>query len=105
MSKPELHLAAGGGGIISPLDPGSAKANAPGFAGFVHLTNILSLYALLVAVIVIILGGLLAALGPRLGFHRGRELGMGGVVGGIALAAVDGLAVGLVNAVYAMFGG
>lgn len=73
--------------IVPPLDPASG-ADAPGLKGLAKIMNNLAVYALYAAVISMILGILIAVLGPRIGFSHAKALGVGGVIGGMVIAIV-----------------
>lgn len=88
--------------VVPPLDPSKGK-NAPGLSGLELIINNLAVYGLYLAVAAIILGGIVAVAGPRIGFDHARSRGMGGIVGGIALAGLIAIARLLVNSSYSWF--
>lgn len=92
----------GGGGVMPPLTP---DMNAPGMAGLLRTSDYLAAYLLWACVVAILLGALMVALGPRLGFHAAKSMGMGGIIGGVALAAIISLSTTAVNTSVTIFSG
>ena len=80
---------AGAGGNIPAITP---NFNAPGVAGMVSLGGTIAAWTLVSASICIVLGALLAVFGPRLGFQGAKAIGMGGIIGGLAVGAVVAMA-------------
>jgi hypothetical protein len=92
------------GGPLNPINIQDGR-NAPGLAGLESLLNSIAVYVLLGGLAAVLLGVGLAAVGPRFGFQHARSIGIGGVVGGVALGAVVGISWALINFMYAMFSG
>lgn len=88
-------------GGIPPITP---DFNAPGVSGLTSLAGTISAWALVLAGIAIILGGLIAVAGPRFGFHGAKSVGMGGIIGGLALGGIVALATPGVDTVRSWFG-
>ena len=99
---PPATSAPAANGQIPPLNP---DMNAPGMAGLLHTSDYLAAYVLWACVIAILIGALMVALGPRLGFHSAKSIGMGGVIGGVGLAAVVSLSTTAVNTSVKIFHG
>lgn len=77
-------------------------ATAPGLSGFTTVINWAAMYTLAGCLFAIIAGGLTIVVGGRLGFHRAGELGRWGIVGGLGVAFLVGIAAALVNAAYGL---
>lgn len=59
--------------------------SGPGIAGMTSLGNWVAGISLVGAGIVFILGFLIAAFGPRLGFMHAKSIGVGGILGGLCI--------------------
>lgn len=68
------------------------KFDGPGVAGLASFGSWLAGAVLVLAIIAIILGAGIAAIGPRLKFHGATALGMGGIIGGLAVGGIVALA-------------
>lgn len=77
--------------------------SGPGIAGMTSLGDWMAGIALVSAGIVIILGAMIAALGPRMGFMHAKALGMGGILGGLSVGALVALATPAVGIVGGWF--
>lgn len=75
--------------------------SGPGIAGMTSLGGWIAAIALVSSGIVLILGVLIAAFGPRLGFMHAKAVGMGGVLGSLAI----GIGVALATDAPATVGG
>lgn len=87
---------------IPPINP---NFNAPGVKGLSSLGDTIAAWVLVLAVIAILLGVLIAVVGPRMGFHGAKSVGIGGVVGGFIVGGVVAMATPGVTTVYGWFHG
>lgn len=92
--------AEGGGISIPQIDP---DFNAPGVEGMTSLVNTVAAWALILAVLAILIGVILVAIGPRLKFQQAASLGMGGILGGAAVGAVVAMATPAVSTTFGWF--
>ncbi|CCH29302.1 hypothetical protein ABZ816_35620 [Actinosynnema sp. NPDC047251] len=92
------------GGPVAPIDIEDGR-NAPGLEAMESLVNSIAMYVLVGGLAAVVIGIGIAVVGPRLGFQHARGVGIGGVVGGVFLGAVVGLASILVNFMYSVFSG
>jgi hypothetical protein len=83
------------------VEPPALDDNAPGLAGLREVINYTATYAIAGCVFAIVAGGLTIVIGGRLGFSRAGELGRYGILAGVGVAFLVGIAAGLVNAAYA----
>ncbi|MBC8090610.1 MAG: hypothetical protein H7Y15_01430 [Pseudonocardia sp.] len=74
---------------------------APGLEGLQDLVNYVAVYALVGCVFALVAGGLTIVVGGRLGFQRASELGRYGILAGVGVAFLVGIAAALVNVAYA----
>ncbi|GAA3848883.1 hypothetical protein GCM10022243_13650 [Saccharothrix violaceirubra] len=91
-------------GPLEPIDITEGR-NAPGLAAFESMVNSIAMYVLIGGLAAVVIGVGIAVVGPRLGFQHARGVGIGGVVGGVFLGAVVGLASVMINFAYSMFAG
>jgi hypothetical protein len=99
---PTSPAPAGGSGLVPAVKP---DMNSTGMAGFTALTNTIAGWTLLACVAAFLLSGFVFVFGPALGFSRARQFGGLGMIGALGVAALVGLAAGLVNLFYTTFGG
>ncbi|MEU7524716.1 hypothetical protein AB0A74_03190 [Saccharothrix sp. NPDC042600] len=90
------------GGPFDPIDIQDGR-NAPGLQALESMVNSIAAYVLIGGLAAIVIGIGIAVVGPRLGFQHARGIGIGGVVGGVFLGAVVGMASILVNFTYSVF--
>jgi hypothetical protein len=97
------RVLAAGPGPLQPPDFGQGAADAPWVDKLTHLSNVAALVLVILGLLALLVGTGVAALGPRLGFHRAGELGRGGIVGGLACGALAASGWALINGAVAMF--
>ena len=91
---------AGGSGLVPAVKP---DMNSTGMAAFTDLTNTVAGWTLLGCLLGFLISGFVFVIGPAIGFSRARQFAGLGMIGALAIAAVVGLAAGLVNLFYTMF--
>lgn len=77
--------------------------SGPGIQGVSSIGDWIAGFALVSAGIVMVLGVLIAAVGPRLSFIHSKALGVGGILGGLAIGAVVSLSTDAVGTVGGWF--
>ncbi len=97
---PATSGVAPGVSLIPDLHP---DMNAPGMSGLWSFADYLAAYTLGACVLAILLGLLMVALGPRLGFHGAKAIGMGGIIGGVLIGGMVALTTDAVNLTYQKF--
>lgn len=90
-------------GPLGPPDFDQAGRDAPWADKLTHLSNVAALVLVLMGLLSLLVGTGVAALGPRLGFHRAGEVGRGGIIGGVACGALAASGWALINGAVAMF--
>jgi hypothetical protein len=90
-------------GPLGPPDFGQGAKDAPWADKLAHLSNVAALVLVLMGLLSLLVGTAVAALGPRLGFHRAGEVGRGGIIGGLACGALAASGWALINGAVAMF--
>lgn len=88
------------GGQIPAIVP---DFNGPGVKGLTSIGGTIAGWALVLASIAVVLGVMLAVVGPRLGFQGAKAVGMGGIIGGFAMGGVVALATPGVDVVRSWF--
>lgn len=91
--------------LTAPLGKVCADMKATGLGGFQKLTNTIAGWALAGALFAAVVGLLVFALGPSFGLESGRRYGTRIMLGALAVAIGLATIAGLINLVYAMFGG
>lgn len=90
-------------GPLQPPDFSRGAADAPWVDKLAHLSNVAALVLVLMGLLALLIGTGVAALGPRLGFHRAGEVGRGGIIAGLACGALAASGWALINGAVAMF--
>jgi hypothetical protein len=90
-------------GPLRPPDFNQGAVDAPWADKLAHLSNVAALVLVLMGLLSLLVGTGVAALGPRLGFHRAGEVGRGGIIGGLACGALAASGWALINGAVAMF--
>jgi hypothetical protein len=90
-------------GPLAPPDFDQGAHDAPWVDKLAHLSNVAALVLVVMGLLSLLVGTGVAALGPRLGFHRAGEVGRGGIIGGLACGALAASGWALINAAVAMF--
>lgn len=90
-------------GPLQPPDFGRGAQDAPWADKLAHLADVAALVLVLLGLLSLLIGTGVAALGPRLGFHRAGEVGRGGIIGGLACGALAASGWALINGAVAMF--
>ena len=91
-----------GDGLVPAVRP---NMNSTGMAGFTDMTNTIAGWTLLSCLAGFMLSGLVFVIGPALGIRHGRQYGAIGMLAALGIAALVGMAAGLVNLLYSMFSG
>lgn len=89
-----------GGLVIPPITP---DFTSPGVQGMSSMVNTLAAWGLVAAVLAIVLGVIIAAVGPRFQFQQAKSVGMGGIIGGAAVGAVIAMSTTAVETTYGWF--
>ena len=101
-AAPSSPAPAGGGGLVPAVKP---NMNSTGIAGFTDLTNTIAGWTLLGCLAGFMLSGFVFVVGPALGLRHARQYGAIGMIASVGIAAIVGLASGLINLAYTMFSG
>jgi hypothetical protein len=88
---------------LKPPDFTQGAVNAPWTSSLEHVTNTAALVLVFAGLVALLVGTGVAAVGPRLGFHRAGEVGRGGVLAGLACGALAASGWALINGAVAMF--
>jgi hypothetical protein len=90
-------------GPLQPPDFDQGARDAPWADKLAHLSNVAALVLVIMGLLSLLVGTGVAAIGPRLGFHRAGEVGRGGIIGGLACGALAASGWSLINGAVAMF--
>lgn len=101
-TAPAAPAPAGGSGLVPSVNP---KMDSTGMAGFTDLTNTIGGWTLLGCLAGFLLSGLVFVAGPAVGLRHARQYGAIGMISALGIAAVVGMAAGMLNLAYSMFSG